>query len=118
MTLNKFSSTKTILVALLLNLITLVFAQDNSTRVIHIASPSAGDVYQAGSHLFVSWSIYPTSGFITAINLYRGDPRKKQQESQLIAIIATDVEAMKGSFNWMIPDALPTAKDCKLLLLF
>lgn len=70
----------------------LFFAQDNTIHKIFITSSTVDEIYKAGSSLVVSWGEYPTSGTITAINLYRGSP----QNPQLITTIATNLDASKG----------------------
>ncbi|KAI8096196.1 uncharacterized protein BX664DRAFT_369917 [Halteromyces radiatus] len=85
--------------------IPLVVAQ---TSIVSVTSPLQGATYFVGQPLVISW-INPRVDTISKIQISHGDPAALQPGD----VIATDVDAGKGSFEWDIPSDYPTGNDCK-----
>ncbi|KAG2235297.1 hypothetical protein BDF21DRAFT_497253 [Thamnidium elegans] len=74
---------------------TVVTAQNN---IVSITSPLMNAVYTAGQDAVISW-INPTVDTIPKIMLAKGDPLALE----VVATIAENVDAKKGSYTWKIP---------------
>ncbi|KAI9250692.1 hypothetical protein EDC94DRAFT_622919 [Helicostylum pulchrum] len=86
---------KSVFIAIAALAATVVSAQNN---IVSITSPLMNTVYTAGQDAVISW-IKPTVDTIPKIMLAKGDPLALE----VVATIAENVDAKKGSYTWKIP---------------
>lgn len=101
----KFFATTTA-AALLAALLTVVCAQD--APIVSVTSPLSGTVYKAGQKVIISW-VNPQVPEIPQIVLARG----QQTALQPIAVIAKNVDASAGRYEFDMGTDCQNGNDCK-----
>ncbi|KAI9364065.1 hypothetical protein BD770DRAFT_286263, partial [Pilaira anomala] len=94
---------KSVLVAIAAIAATVVSAQNN---ILSVTSPLKGTVYTAGKTARISW-IKATVDSIPKIMLAKGDP----SNLQIVEVLAENVDAKQGYYNWDIPADITPGKD-------
>ncbi|KAL1928079.1 hypothetical protein VTP01DRAFT_2995 [Rhizomucor pusillus] len=81
----------------------------NSTNILSVTAPLTGTVYTAGQDAIITW-INPTVQTISQIVLAQGSATALQP----VSVIATNVDASKGSYTWKIPADTAPGSDYAL----
>jgi PKD repeat protein len=80
-----------------------IIVPDTDPKTITVTSPNGGEQWIWGEQRTVTWTQTGLSGTNVTIDLRKG--------SNVIANIAPSIPAQTGSWNWQVPDNLPSDSD-------